>query len=154
MNEDADIETMRREAERMGAENERIQRERGFLRGRLLPGLTHSLATIAGGFGILYFCILGTMLDRRYSHLAGPRHQIDYEYAEDNYLGGKLERAANRAAEILIKVPNHPWAQLLMAHIKEIHGDRTGAIGHLRKALETTEDPEKVTQWLARLEGK
>jgi len=141
---------MQREVERIRAENESLPRRRGYLFETALPKLTNLMALVAGVFGVYHFGIEGTGLDR--GKVPPDRHLSDK--AKWDYADGDLEDAAEKVAKILAKVPGHPEAHQLMAHIAQLRGDYPEAREHLRQALETSEDQEELTRWLAEIKRK
>jgi len=132
------------------AENDSIRLHRGYLRGTLVPALTGVGMVIAMAYGIRLLCTPGTLFDPKMD----PYVRSPYYNAQLDYLSGELEPAARRTSEILIKLPSHPAANQLMARIELARGNRAAAIKHIRKALETSDDQEKLTRWLAALEAK
>jgi hypothetical protein len=147
MNEDKGTYAERNIAKRL--ENEATRLKRGYLRGHLLPALTWTAAFILGCYSLRHFCIEGTLIDTT----KAPVDRDVFSDANRDYYDGNLTPAASQAAKILAKQPNHSPANLLMARIELARGNRTAALDYLRRAHNSSLNPEKVTKWISSLEA-
>ena len=147
MNEDRGTIAQRNEARRL--DNESIRLSRGYLRGTLFPTATLAAFVVICLYSVRHFCIEGTIFDT-----TKPPVDRDIFYdAQRDYSDGNLAAAANQAAKILAKQPNHGPANQLMARIELTRGNRKAALDHLRRSLDTSLNREEVAKWISALES-
>lgn len=130
-------------------DNEAIRLKRGYLRGTLLPVTTHVVAWIICFIAFRYFCIKGTLLDKR----DRTNDQDAFYDAQRDYYDGNLDAAVSNLAKTLGKEPKHGPANQLLARIEITRGNRKSAIACLRSSLETSINRKETAEWISELEA-
>ena len=116
-----------------------------YWRGVLLPAATRLAAFVIGCL------VLGHWVIVPFREAKMDRPQ-PYYAASSYYMEGDLTRAAESLKTILEKKPLASPANILMAKIEVSRGKPEAAIGHLKKARETTLDQKEIDAWIAALE--
>lgn len=117
----------------------------GYWRGVLLPAATWLAAFVIGCLALGHWVIVPF----REAKMARPQ---PYYAASSYYMEGDLTNAAESLKSILEKNPLASPANILMAKIELSRGKPEAALGHLKKARETTLDRKEIDAWIAALE--